>query len=136
MTMNLRTDLPAATEAPVDETAALTAAACLFHGFSEPSRLAIVRHLAELGHKRIATITGLIETAPARDRLRGYREEIQRQGLAYRDDYVLYGDYYVDSGAANILKYHNGSAWVTVAGGAASQWNNGASSSINSPRCL
>jgi LacI family transcriptional regulator len=58
-----------------------------------------VRHLAELGHKRIATITGLIETAPARDRLRGYREEIQRQGLAYRDDYVVYGDYYVESGA-------------------------------------
>ena len=43
-----------------------------------------VRHLAELGHTRIATITGLIETAPARDRLRGYREEIQRLGLAYR----------------------------------------------------
>src|SRR5215212_5466869 len=61
-----------------------------------------VRHLAELGHKRIATITGLIETAPARDRLRGYREEIQRQGLAYRDDYVVYGDYYVDSGASGI----------------------------------
>jgi LacI family transcriptional regulator len=61
-----------------------------------------VKHLAELGHKRIATITGLIETAPARDRLRGYREEIQRQGLAYRDDYVVYGDYYVESGAAGM----------------------------------
>lgn len=61
-----------------------------------------VRHLAELGHTRIATITGLIETAPARDRLRGYREEIQRLGLAYRDDYVVYGDYYVDSGSAGM----------------------------------
>jgi LacI family transcriptional regulator len=58
-----------------------------------------VQHLAQLGHRRIATITGLIDTAPARDRLRGYREEIQRQGLAYRDDYVTYGDYYVESGA-------------------------------------
>jgi LacI family transcriptional regulator, galactose operon repressor len=58
-----------------------------------------VRHLAELGHKRIATITGLMDTVPARDRLRGYRDEIQRQGLAYRDDYVAYGDYYVESGA-------------------------------------
>ena len=58
-----------------------------------------VRHLTELGHKRIATITGLMDTAPARDRLRGYREEIQRRGLAYRDDYVVYGDYYVESGA-------------------------------------
>jgi LacI family transcriptional regulator len=57
-----------------------------------------VRHLVKLGHKRIATITGLINTCPGRDRLRGYREEIQRQGLAYRDDYVVYGDYYVESG--------------------------------------
>ena len=59
-----------------------------------------VRHLAERNHTRIATITGAIDTAPARDRLRGYREEIQRLGLAYRDDYVAYGDYYADSGAA------------------------------------
>jgi LacI family transcriptional regulator len=58
-----------------------------------------VRHLVERGHRRIATITGLMDTAPARDRLRGYREAIQRQGLAYRDDYVVYGDYYVESGA-------------------------------------
>jgi LacI family transcriptional regulator, galactose operon repressor len=57
------------------------------------------RHLAEIGHRRIATITGRIDTVPARDRLRGYQEEIQRQGFAYRDDYVAYGDYYVESGA-------------------------------------
>jgi LacI family transcriptional regulator len=63
-----------------------------------------VRHLVELGHTRIATITGLIETAPAGDRLRGFREEIQRQGLAYRDDYVVYGDYYVESGAAGMAQ--------------------------------
>jgi LacI family transcriptional regulator len=57
-----------------------------------------VRHLAELGHRRIATITGMLDTCPGRDRLRGYREEVQRQGLGYRDDYVAYGDYYVESG--------------------------------------
>ena len=39
-----------------DETAALTAAACLFHGFSDPSRLAIVRHLA-LGEHRVVDLT-------------------------------------------------------------------------------
>jgi LacI family transcriptional regulator len=63
-----------------------------------------VRHLIELGHRRIATITGLIHTCPGRDRLRGYREEIQRQGLAYRDDYVAYGDYYVESGAEGMSR--------------------------------
>ena len=39
-----------------DEGAALTAAACLFHGFSDPSRLAIVRHLA-LGEHRVVDLT-------------------------------------------------------------------------------
>ena len=40
----------------VDETVALTAAACLFHGFSDASRLAIVRHLA-LGEHRVVDLT-------------------------------------------------------------------------------
>jgi DNA-binding transcriptional ArsR family regulator len=39
-----------------DETATLTAAACLFHGFSDSSRLAIVRHLA-LGEHRVVDLT-------------------------------------------------------------------------------
>jgi ArsR family transcriptional regulator, cadmium/lead-responsive transcriptional repressor len=39
-----------------DESAALTAAACLFHGFSDPSRLAIVRHLA-VGEHRVVDLT-------------------------------------------------------------------------------
>lgn len=39
-----------------DETAGLTAAACLFHGFSDPSRLSIVRHLA-LGEHRVVDLT-------------------------------------------------------------------------------
>lgn len=61
-----------------------------------------VGHLAEHGHRRIATITGLLETHPARDRLLGYRQEMQRRGLPYRDDYIVYGDYYRDSGAEAI----------------------------------
>lgn len=40
----------------VDETAALAIAACLFHGFSDASRLAIVRHLA-LGEHRVVDLT-------------------------------------------------------------------------------
>ena len=41
----------------VDERAALTAAACLFHGFSDRSRLSIVQHLA-LGEHRVVDLTG------------------------------------------------------------------------------
>jgi ArsR family transcriptional regulator, cadmium/lead-responsive transcriptional repressor len=39
-----------------DERQALTVAACLFQGFSEPARLAIVRHLA-LGEHRVVDLT-------------------------------------------------------------------------------
>ena len=58
-----------------------------------------VAHLHELGHRRVATITGLIETLPGADRLRGYRDGLRRAGLAFRDEYVAYGDFYVESGA-------------------------------------
>ena len=40
----------------LDEVAGLAAAACLFHGFSDPSRLSIVRHLA-LGEHRVVDLT-------------------------------------------------------------------------------
>ena len=48
--------------ASVDESFALTAAACLFQGFSDPSRLAIVRHLA-LGEHRVVDLTSHLELA-------------------------------------------------------------------------
>ncbi len=40
-----------------DEVAALTAAACLFNGFSDRSRLAIVQHLLQ-GEHRVVDVTG------------------------------------------------------------------------------
>ena len=59
---------------------------------------AATRHLVELGHVRIATITGLSNTKPAIDRLRGYREELLAHGLLYRTTYVRAGDFYSLSG--------------------------------------
>ena len=59
---------------------------------------AAVRHAYDLGHRRIATITGLLHTRPGMDRLRGYREELGACGLEYREDYVARGDYYTESG--------------------------------------
>ena len=44
-------------DAPVNEATALSVAACLFHGFSDPSRLAILRHLT-LGEHRVVDLTG------------------------------------------------------------------------------
>ena len=60
-----------------------------------------MRHLHELGHRRIATITGLLDTAPGRRApARLPRRGAGALGLAYRDEYVAYGDFYVDSGHA------------------------------------
>ena len=57
-----------------------------------------VRYFHSIGHRRIATITGLLDKRPGTDRLRGYRNALQACGLAYRDEYVAYGDFYVESG--------------------------------------
>jgi LacI family transcriptional regulator len=66
-----------------------------------------VEHLVTLGHRRIATIHGPVETRPGLDRLRGYRQGLEAAGLAYRDEYVVPGDFYVESGeraAARLLE--------------------------------
>ena len=73
---------------------------------NEGGAIAAVRHLHDLGHRRIATITGMVDSRPGADRLRGYRAAVQAVGLAYRDDYVAYGDFYAESGreaTANLL---------------------------------
>jgi len=45
------------TRAGLDETSALTAAACMFRSLGDPTRLAIVQHLA-LGEHRVVDLTG------------------------------------------------------------------------------
>ncbi|MHB8059403.1 MAG: LacI family DNA-binding transcriptional regulator [Gaiellaceae bacterium] len=57
-----------------------------------------VRHLYNLGRRRIATITGLMQTRPAIDRLFGYRSELSSLGLDERPEYIVEGDYYHGSG--------------------------------------
>ena len=41
---------------PIDESAALSAAACMFRSLGDPTRLAIVRHLA-LGEHKVVELT-------------------------------------------------------------------------------
>jgi LacI family transcriptional regulator len=57
-----------------------------------------VAHLAAQGHRRIATIHGPVETLAGLARLQGYRAGLTEAGLAYRDEYVRAGDFYVESG--------------------------------------
>jgi len=56
MPMNPR-NVGAAVEVPVDEVAALSAAAALFRSLGDASRLAILRHLAATGEHRVRDLT-------------------------------------------------------------------------------
>ena len=59
-----------------------------------------VEHLHKLGHDRIATITGALDTRVGMDRLVGYRQALERLGLPYSEDHVREGDFYFESGSA------------------------------------
>jgi LacI family transcriptional regulator/LacI family purine nucleotide synthesis repressor len=57
-----------------------------------------VRHLAELGHQKIATIEGEEITVPTQKRLAGYKAEMEAQNLEIRDEWVIQGRFSVDGG--------------------------------------
>jgi LacI family transcriptional regulator len=57
-----------------------------------------VGHLAAQGHRRIAVIHGPVDTLAGLERLRGFRQGLDAAGLAYRDEYVRAGDFYVETG--------------------------------------
>jgi DNA-binding LacI/PurR family transcriptional regulator len=52
-----------------------------------------VQYLINLGHKRIATITGDLVTQAARERLEGYKQALREKSISPREDYILKGDY-------------------------------------------
>ncbi len=59
---------------------------------------AMVRHLAGLGHHRIALIRGPKENVDAQERLRGYRDALCTLGLETSPDLEIAGDFSEDSG--------------------------------------
>lgn len=63
----------------------------------EGGRLA-TKHLLQLGHRRIAFISGEGEHPDATERLRGYRAALETAGIAYDPALVVPGDYLEVSG--------------------------------------
>ncbi|MDR0489064.1 MAG: LacI family DNA-binding transcriptional regulator [Propionibacteriaceae bacterium] len=57
-----------------------------------------VDHLVELGHRRIAIITGPKNITCAQQRLDGYQAGLARAGIQPNPDYVHYGDFEVEGG--------------------------------------
>jgi LacI family transcriptional regulator len=58
------------------------------------------RYLADLGHQRIAHISGPPSFRSAHERRRGFREALSERGLKLRPSYDREGDYTYDSGIA------------------------------------
>jgi LacI family transcriptional regulator len=65
---------------------------------SEAGAYAIVNHLLELGHRRIAVLTGPEGVSTSADRVAGYRRARAEKGLASEPEQVLFGEYNEASG--------------------------------------
>jgi LacI family transcriptional regulator len=64
---------------------------------SQGGRLA-TQHLVDLGHRRIACISGGSELTPSAERLTGYCEVLESNDLPYDDSLVIRGDFQYESG--------------------------------------
>jgi len=60
--------------------------------------LAATRHLLELGHRRIAAITGPEEVMCSLARLDGYRAAMTSAGVAIEPEWIRYGDFQREGG--------------------------------------
>jgi LacI family transcriptional regulator len=72
-------------------------------------------HLIQLGHRKIATVTGVLDTSVGRDRLEGYRQAITNRGLEIDDHLIVEGDF-TETGAffaaKQLLKYQPDAIFV------------------------
>lgn len=59
---------------------------------------ALIQHLLNLGHKRIAALTGPAGVSTAEDRLLGYRLALHEAGIAAEPRLLRYGEYRTTSG--------------------------------------
>ncbi|GGO84495.1 LacI family DNA-binding transcriptional regulator [Wenjunlia tyrosinilytica] len=65
---------------------------------NEAGAAAAVRHLFELGHRRLATITGPVHMPPAADRLKGFLTACAELGVPVPDSHVREGDFFLAGG--------------------------------------
>ena len=61
------------------------------------------RHLIDLGHRRIAAITGPEDLMCSLARIDGYRSALNTAGAALRPELVRYGNFHVDGGRDHAL---------------------------------
>ncbi|MGC8764333.1 MAG: LacI family DNA-binding transcriptional regulator [Brevinematia bacterium] len=65
------------------------------------------KHLIDLGHRRIAHITGNFNFKISRDRLAGYQKALYENSITLNEKYIIYGDYLFESGYNSAKKLLN-----------------------------
>jgi len=63
-----------------------------------------VEHLIGLGHRRIATITGRLDTTHGQDRLEGYHQAMQAHGIPVEEGLITEGDFTESSGMVGMQR--------------------------------
>jgi LacI family transcriptional regulator len=62
------------------------------------------KHLISLGHKKIVHVTGELKTKTAQDRLSGFKEALEANGIEVEKRYIIVGDYSQESGYDAFVK--------------------------------
>src|SRR5688572_10698631 len=65
--------------------------------------LLATRHLIELGHRRIAVVSGPEDVLCSRARVAGFRSAHEEAGLPLAADLVRYGNFHLGGGQTNAL---------------------------------
>lgn len=65
---------------------------------NEEGMVMATQHLLQMGKRRIVFITGKREISTAIERLRGYRRALEEEGLPFREDLIVEGDFSFQSG--------------------------------------
>jgi len=66
---------------------------------SQEGAYKLVRYLLDLGHRRVAVLTGPEDVSTSSDRVAGYRRALREAGLGEATEWVRYGQFTFESGA-------------------------------------
>jgi len=92
-------EVPYASVSPVNRSE--TIGVCMD---DEHAAQALVSHLVQLGHRRIAHVLGIANHGATRWRLAGYKAALVAAGIPYDPDYVVQGEFMFGSGVAAARK--------------------------------
>lgn len=60
------------------------------------------KHLIDLGHKKIACVTGPQDLSESNERLRGYKKALSDNNIEYDDNLIIEGNYHMEAGISAI----------------------------------